>query len=159
MLPVLTTFLYHSKPSYSVNRMEGSFHFFFFFSVSAELERNGYDFILEPAESPFDRITWNYYRPDIFGISSREAEVKIVLAECETEPNIRRMGLKTQKIRRWLSLQKRLNEKHDLRLLLAIPSGKLKRINTSSIRSFWDIWIINDGGGIIYKIPRREAPD
>ena len=126
-------------------------------AVSDELERGGYELYFEPWESPMKRLSWSFYRPDVFGVSVKEEELKMVFAECETEPNISKVYNKTSKIRRWLSFQKKLCEKHDLCFLLVIPSGKLRRVNTSSVRRLWTIWIMNDHGAIFHKIPRTTA--
>ena len=127
-------------------------------AVSSELERSGFVLHFEPFESPFERINWNRYRPDIFGVAAERAELRIVVAECETEPNVRRISNKTQKIRKWLRFQKKLNEEHDFCFLLAIPSGKLKKVNTIAVRRFWDIWILNNKGSILHKIPHASNP-
>jgi len=124
--------------------------------VFTELEREGYHLYVEPAEPPSWRLHWSQYRPDIFGVFSNEVESLFVLVECETNPGIRRIRGKISKIRCSLNIQKRLNERHVLRLLLVIPSGMLRRVNCPELRKFWDIWIINPRGEIIHKIPRKE---
>ncbi len=124
--------------------------------VSSELERDGYALYLEPWEPPLKRMNWSPYRPDVFGLSLKEEkEKKIVISECETKPNISKVCNKTFKIRRWLSYQKKLCEEHNLCFLLVILAGNHKKVNTPSITRLWDIWIMNNKGTVLYKIPKR----
>lgn len=99
-------------------------------------------------------MNWHSYRPDILGILKSEKKLKIVIVECETKPNRNRVLKKTLQIKRVLSLQKQLNEHHFVLPLLAIPALNLHKINFLDIRSFWEIWIINQNGKILHKISR-----
>ena len=136
--------------------MESVLHERFKSVIYNELEKEGYDIYIEPYESPFDRLRWSYYRPDILGVICKDTEFRLVLVECETNPKIKRIKGKMSKIRRWLTFQKRLNEKHVLRLLLIIPPMMLRKVNYFEIRRLWEIWIVNKRGKIIYKIPQLE---
>ncbi len=135
--------------------MESDLHEFLKEVVFSELERYGYDLYIEPSESPSGRLNWSFFRPDILGLICTKAEFRLVLVECETNPSIRRINSKMFKIRRWLTLQKRLGEKHNFRLLLVIPLGMLCKVNKLDIRRVWEIWIVNFRGEIIDKIPRH----
>jgi len=121
----------------------------------SELEKAGYDLFVEPSESPVARLSWSFYRPDILGILSSETEFKLILVECETDPRMGRVRGKGVRIRRYLTFQRRLNETCDTRLLLVVPSGKLRAINALDVRRLWEIWIVNYDGKVVCKIPRK----
>ncbi|MCJ7636256.1 MAG: hypothetical protein MUO21_02070 [Nitrososphaeraceae archaeon] len=125
-------------------------------SAIRELQKEGYEIIVEPADSPFQRLNWRSYRPDLLGLFSNDSDFIIIFVECETNPNIRRIMEKTFKLRQSLTLQKRINENHIFRYLLLIPSNSLARINSLEIHYFWEIWIVNQVGNVIYKIPRKR---
>lgn len=136
--------------------MESRLHELFKRAVFTELEREGYDLYVEPLEPPLSRLNWSQYRPDVFGVLYDEAESRFVLVECETDPRIKRIKGKLSKIRS-LNIQKILNEKRVVfRLLLVIPLGMLHRVNCLEIRRFWEIWIVNYRGEIIYKIQKKD---
>jgi len=121
----------------------------------SELEKEGYDLFVEPSESPVVRLSWSFYRPDILGILSSETEFRMILVECETDPRRSRVRGKGLRIRRYLTFQRRLNEACDARLLLVVPSGKLRSIDDSDVRRLWEIWIVNYDGRVVCKIPRK----
>lgn len=125
--------------------------------VLNELEREGYDIYVEPPEPPTSRLNWRFYRPDILGILSSRTEFRLILVECETNPRIRKVKLKELKIKRFLTFQKKLNEVCNIRLLLVIPSGKLRAINDSAIRKHWDIWIVSLDSRVAHKIPKTTC--
>lgn len=133
--------------------MEEKLHKLFKRVVTKELLNEDYSVYVEPAESPMERLRWGSYRPDVLGIISKKALFKVALVECETTPTRKRIMAKASKIQRTLALQKRLNERHVICLLLIIPPLKLGRINCSAIRRFWEIWIVNRRGRIAHKIP------
>ena len=135
------------------NDLEGNYHKLMKMRVLTELRREGYELYVEPMKSPFERLIWNYYRPDLLGITTNQNSMRIVLVECETNPNMTNLRVKVLKIRHTLKLQKQLNKKHHLRFLLAIPFGTLNKINQSKSRNLWNIWILNNKGRIIHKIP------
>lgn len=137
--------------------MESRLHEVLKEAAVTELEKEGYYVHVEPSEPPSWRLSWSLYRPDVFGVLSREAESKFVLVECETDPRTRHMSGKISKIKRSLTIQKRLNERHILLLLLVIPCRTLRRVNSAEIRRLWDIWIVNYRGRIVQKIPRKEC--
>ena len=98
-----------------------------------ELAKEGYDLYVEPLEPPLERLTWSFYRPDILGVICDEKELRLVVVECETNPQIRRIKRKISKIKHSFSFQKRLNEEHLFRLLLVIPYGMLHKVHNPGI--------------------------
>jgi len=137
--------------------VEGSFHQLLKQTAFNELEKEGYELYVEPSEPPLERIVWSLYRPDILGLTCDQATLSLVLVECETNPDTRRMMGKTLKIRRSFAVQRRLDERHLLRLLLIIPPGTLHRVSNRRVRRLWEIWIVDETGGVTYKIPQLES--
>lgn len=137
--------------------MEGEYHKLMKITVLTELKKEGYELYLEPLESPIESLDWDYYRPDLIGIITNQNLLEIVLVECETKPNFVNLEQKASKIKHTFKLQKQLNKKNRLKFLLAIPFGTLNKINHSKNRRLWDIWIINNKGNIIHKIPQLET--
>jgi len=138
-------------------KVEGSFHRFLKQAAFDELQEEGYDLYVEPAEPPLERIAWSLYRPDLLGLASGKTILSLVLVECETNPDTTRMMGKTSKIRRSFTVQRRLGERHLLRLLLVIPPGTLHRVSNRRVRRLWEIWIVDGTGGVTYKIPQLES--
>ena len=133
--------------------MEGKLHKLLKQSVEQELLNQYYEVYHEPPESPLKRLYWRSYRPDILGIFSKNSKLIIVIVECETKPSFKKILKKTNQIRYGFSLQKQLNENHFIFPLLVIPAMYLNKINFLEIRKFWHIWIINDSGKILHKLP------
>jgi hypothetical protein len=131
--------------------MESDFHKLMKDSVASELSYEGYQLHVEPLNPPLDRLTWSYYRPDILGLKDGESKMRVVFAECETNPCISRIKGKNTQVKR-IVLQTFLDENHELRLILAIPCRMFSRVNISQVRRLWEIWIINQKGRIIYKV-------
>ncbi|MCW3997848.1 MAG: hypothetical protein NWF10_04690 [Candidatus Bathyarchaeota archaeon] len=136
--------------------MEGQLHKFLKQSVALELQRKNYKLYNEPPESPFSRLWWHSYRPDILGLLSNKSVLQVILVECETKPNQKRVLEKTSQIRSVLSLQKQLYEHHTILPLLVIPPLTLHKVNCLAIRQFWEIWIVNPSGVILHKILRTH---
>jgi hypothetical protein len=136
--------------------MEGQLHKFLKHRVAQELQCQNYTIYHEPPDSPFDRLLWRSYRPDILGVLTRNSILQVVLAECETKPSQKRILKKTTQIRQVLSLQKQLNENHNILPLLVIPSLTLHKVNCVAIRRFWEIWILDSSGAILHKILRNH---
>ena len=134
--------------------MEGKLHKLLKLATRKELTCQNYTLYHEPAESPLDRLFWHSYRPDILGVQKMGSILKIVLVECETKPNQKRVLRKTAQIKRVFSLQKQLNEKHAVLPLLVIPFRNLHKVNCLEIRRFWEIWIVKYIGEIMHKISR-----
>ena len=78
--------------------MESQLHELFKDVLCEELEKEGYHLYVEPSESPLERLSWSYYRPDVLGVSCKENECKVVLVECETTPKSGRINEKASKI-------------------------------------------------------------
>jgi len=76
--------------------------------------------------------------------------------ECETHPNRKRVLAKKKQIKKNLALQKQLLENVSVLPLLVIPPDNLEKMIFSSIRKFWEIWIINHKGQIKQKISRNN---
>lgn len=56
-----------------------------------ELKKEGYKLYIEPREPPLERLDWSLFRPDIVALMVRKCELKIILIECETSPNYKRI--------------------------------------------------------------------
>lgn len=136
--------------------MEGRLHKTLKCIVAKELQNQNYKIYYEPLESPFSHLWWHSYRPDILAILSNKFDQQIVLVECETKPNRKRVLNKTAKIKKNLSLQKRLHENTSILPLLIIPPTYLYRTICSTIQGFWEIWIVNQSGKIKHKISRNK---
>jgi hypothetical protein len=140
--------------------MESQLHKLLKNTVTQELQYQKYTIYLEPQESPFKRMWWHSYRPDILGILSNNSDLLVVLVECETKPNRLRVMQKTSQIKHVFSLQKRLNENHVILPLLVIPPMNLHKVNCLEVRRFWEVWIVNYSREILHKLPRiRNLPN
>lgn len=136
--------------------MEGTFHKLIKQTVAIELEEQNFTTFQEPLESPYNYLWWHSYIPDVLATKKSEDFLKVILVECETHPNKKRIFQKMATIKKNLALQKRLYENTTFLPLLVIPPFNLTKILCSAIRSFWEIWIVNKQGRISYKIPRVE---
>ena len=124
-------------------------------SVAKELQKQNYTIYYEPLESPLKFLLWHSYRPDILAIKQSNPVQKIVLVECETNPNRQRVLTKKKQIKKNLSLQKQLLKNTNVLPILVIPPNNLEKMIFSPIRRFWEIWIINQKGQIKHKISRN----
>ena len=125
--------------------------------MAQELQKQAYGIHYEPWESPLDLLWWQSYKPDILAIKQTNSGLRIVLVECETKPNRKRVLAKTRQIKKNLAVQKQLLENTMILPLLVIPPNSLQKIIFSPIRKFWEIWIINQEGHIQHKIPRSPV--
>ncbi len=132
---------------------EGNLHKLHKLTVAQELEKQNYGIHYEPWESPLDLLWWQSYKPDILAIKHTNCSRKIVLVECETKPNRKRVLTKATQIKKNLAIQKQLFENTMILPLLIIPPNNLQKMIFSSIRKFWEIWIITQEGKIYHKIP------
>ena len=135
--------------------MESQLHLIFKRCVMKELLAEGYSLFAEPLASPVKRLSWSAYRPDIFGLLMTPNAFKLVFVECETAPTQTKISKKTEQVKTACRFQKRLNEFYHLRSLLVIPPLTFNKINSTIIRRFWEIWIINRQGTIVHKIPTK----
>lgn len=135
-------------------KTEGELHKLHKETVAKELQKENYIIYYEPLESPLKLLWWHSYIPDVLAIKKSGTSKKIVLVECETHPNRKRVLTKKKQIKKNLSLQKLLLENVSFLPLLVIPPDNLEKMIFSSIRKFWEIWIINQKGQIRHKIYR-----
>ena len=135
-------------------KTEGKFHKLMKHIVAKELQKQDYLTCYEPLESPYRHLCWDSYRPDILATKFCKQNLQIVLVECETKPNKKRILKKTDNIKKNLSLQKRLYQNSRILPLLVIPSFNLVKIICATVRRFWEIWIVNRLGEIKHKISR-----
>lgn len=134
--------------------MEGSLHKLHKQVVAQELQKQCFGIHYEPWESPISLLWWQAYKPDILAIKQTNSSRRIVLVECETKPNRKRVFAKTRQIKENITLQKRLFENTMIFPLLIIPPTNLQKMMFAPIRRFWEIWIINQEGQIKHKILR-----
>jgi hypothetical protein len=134
--------------------LEGNLHKSLKDRVANELQKQKFSVYYEPLKSPLERLWWDYYRPDILALKNLSLNLKVVLVECETKPNLKRLLKKTSKIQHYLFLQKMLDEKVSITPLLVIPPFNLNKIISCKVRKLWEIWIINNTGKILDKISR-----
>ncbi len=106
--------------------------------VRSELIREDYSVIEEPLFPPGDRVSWSAYRPDLLGYRSGGGIEELVLVECETRPNMRRLLSKQY---RTVSFQTYLFRRGSLRKILAVPQGKLGSVDMK-IRDEWEVWVV-----------------
>jgi len=112
--------------------------------VKAELERECYSVVEEPLSPPGSKVSWKSYRPDLLGYRSEERAEELVLVECETKPNMRRF-LSKNHTSVWF--QPNLFKEGEIRKILAVPQGKLKRLDMR-LRHRWEIWVLGSTGAM-----------
>ena len=111
--------------------------------VRKELERERYAVVEEPSYPP-DGVTWTSYRPDLLGYRSEGGKEELVLVECETRPNMRRLKAKNS-ASAWL--QPRLPGQGSVRRILAVPHGKLGTVDMR-VRKTWEVWVIGSSSSV-----------
>ncbi|MDG6953717.1 MAG: hypothetical protein JRN33_01860 [Nitrososphaerota archaeon] len=107
-------------------------------TVRLELERDGYAVVEEPALPPDEKVHWTSYRPDLLGYRTNGEEEELVLVECETRPNIRRLGAKNFSS---VWFQAHLYGQGTLRKILAVPQGRLRAVDIS-VGGGWEVWVL-----------------
>jgi hypothetical protein len=137
-----------------LDKTEGPLHKLHKQIAADELQKKNYGIHFEPWESPLNLLWWQAYKPDILAIKQTMSSRRIVLVECETKPNRKRVLAKTMQIKKNLAIQKQLFENTMVLPLLIIPPNNLQKMLFSTIRKFWEIWIISQEGQIKYKMPR-----
>lgn len=115
--------------------------------VRRELERERYAVVEEPPYPP-KRADWKSYRPDLLGYRSEGGVEELVLVECETQPNMHRLGAKNS-TSAWF--QPHLSGEGSLRRILAVPQGRLKGVDMRA-RTLWEIWVLGPTG-MIERVP------
>jgi hypothetical protein len=106
--------------------------------VRHELERERYTVLEEPPLPPGRKLSWSSYRPDLLGYRTEDGAEEIVLVECETHPNMRRLGAKNH-LSVWF--QPRLFRRGSVRRVLAVPQGRLRSVDMK-IRDRWEVWVV-----------------
>jgi len=106
--------------------------------VRQELERERYAVVEEPLFPPGEKVTWTAYRPDLLGYRSENGMEELVLVECETHPNMRRLREKNAST---VSFQPYLFRRGSVRKILAVPQGKLRSVDLR-IRDSWEVWVV-----------------
>ncbi|MDE1857472.1 MAG: hypothetical protein KGI26_00180 [Thaumarchaeota archaeon] len=111
--------------------------------VRRELELEGYRVVEEPPYPP-GRVSWTSYRPDLLGYRSEGGREEVVLVECETHPNMRRLEAKNSRSA-WF--QPQVLGQGSMRRVLAVPQGKLKAVDMR-VRSVWEVWVIGSSASL-----------
>jgi len=123
--------------------------------VRGELERECYSVVEEPLFPPEEKLSWSSYRPDLLGYRSDAGAEEVVLVECETHPNMRRLKSKNHSS---VWFQPYLFRRGSVRKILAVPQGKLRSVDMR-IRLGWDVWVIGKKSTMEkYPAFRRDGP-
>ena len=121
--------------------------------VRKELEQERYTVVEEPS-SPPDGVAWRSYRPDLLGYRLEGENEEIVLVECETRPNMRRLKAKNS-ASAWF--QPRIQGQGSLRRILAVPQGKLGAVDMR-VRDTWEVWVIGSSSSLRFPVLKTEGP-
>jgi hypothetical protein len=116
--------------------------------VRHELEQERYAVVEEPLFPPGEKVSWTSYRPDLLGYRSEDGTEELVLVECETHPNMRRLGAKNFSS---VWFQPYLFRRGSVRRILAVPQGKLHSVDMK-IRDSWEVWVVG-GNSAMEKFP------
>jgi hypothetical protein len=106
--------------------------------VKEELEAERFAVVEEPLIPPGDKVTWSSYRPDLLAYRSEDGAEELVIVECETHPNMRRLGSKNFAS---VWFQPFLFRNGSVKRILAVPQGKLGSVDMK-IRNEWDVWVV-----------------
>jgi hypothetical protein len=109
--------------------------------VRHELEKERYAVVEEPPFPPGGKVSWRSYRPDLLAYRSEGGTEEIVLAECETHPNMKRLGAKNASS---VWFQPYLYRQGSVRRILAVPQGKLGSVDMG-VRTKWEVWVLGEG--------------
>jgi len=112
--------------------------------VRHELELERYAVVEEPAYPPRGKASWRSYRPDLMGYRSEAGAEQLVLVECETHPNMKRLGTKNYSS---VWFQPYLFRRGSVRRILAIPQGSLRSVDMK-IRDKWEIWVVGSNAAL-----------
>ena len=119
--------------------------------VRSELEHEDYAVVEEPTFPPRKKASWLSYRPDLLGYRSKEGTEELVLVECETRPNMRRLGAKRH---RTVWFQPYLFRRGSVRKILAVPQGRLASVDMR-IRDEWEVWVVG-ANSPLERFPRAR---
>jgi hypothetical protein len=106
--------------------------------VREDLEHDRYVVIEEPGFLPGSRVSWSSYRPDLLGYRANGGTEEVVLVECETHPNMRRLWAKNFSS---VWFQPYLFRQGSVRRILVVPRGRLRSVDMS-IRKGWEVWVV-----------------
>ena len=112
------------------------------------MEGERFAVVEEPAFPPAEKVSWSSYRPDLLGYRSESDAEEIVLVECETRPNMKRLAAKNFTS---VWFQPYLFRRGAVRRILAVPQGKLGSVDMK-IRDRWDVWVVG-GKSAMEKFP------
>jgi len=118
--------------------------------VRRELETESYVIVEEPLFPPSRRLSWSAYRPDLLGYRRGSDSEEVVLVECETHPDMKRLKAKNTSS---VSFQSFLFRRGSVRRILAVPQGSLRSVDMR-VRGEWDVWVIG-GTAPIERMPSR----
>lgn len=123
--------------------------------IRRELERERYAVVQEPVAPPAKKVSWRAYRPDLMGYKSEGGLEELVLVECETRPNMRRLEKKNASS---VWFQTYLNREGQVRRILAVPQGKLGAVDLA-VRDVWEVWVIGPKCPLAKLPALRDARD
>ncbi len=124
--------------------------------VRSQLERDSYYLMEEPPSFHRGRLSWSRYRPDLLGYRRAGRKEELVIVECETHPNMQRFRTKRYDS---LSLQSNLIASASVRRILAVPQGRLKRVDLR-VRESWEVWVVGRRGTLeILRTARLSSVD
>jgi hypothetical protein len=106
--------------------------------VRGELEHERYAVVEEPLFPPRGKAAWDSYRPDLLAYRSERGREELVLVECETHPNMRRLAAKKHSS---VWFQPYLFREGSVRRILAVPQGRLASVDLT-IRDRWEVWVL-----------------
>ena len=113
------------------------------------LEEEQYSVVEEPLIPPAIWMSWSAYRPDLLGYRRSSAGEEVVIVECKTRPNARRLRSKNYGS---LWFQPTLQREGSVRRILAVPRGKLKALDMR-VRREWEIWVLGQVD-VSLRLPR-----
>jgi hypothetical protein len=116
--------------------------------VKQVLEVERYRVMEEPLYPPARWIHWESYRPDLLGLRSDNTSEQLVIVECETHPNMKRLLAKNFAS---LWFEPSVLRDGSIRRILAIPRGNLSKLDLR-LRNRWEVWILGATGPLV-KIP------
>ena len=119
--------------------------------VRNELEHEHYAVVEEPLFPPRKKVTWSAYRPDLMGYRSKGGTEELVLVECETHPNMNRLGAKNFSS---VWFQPYLFRRGSVRRILAVPQGRLRSVDMK-IRDEWEVWVLGPNSAM-EKFPKSS---
>ena len=118
--------------------------------VKEALEAERFAVVEEPLFPPGDKVTWASYRPDLLAYRSEDGAEELVIVECETHPNMRRLRSKNFSS---VWFQPFLFREGSVKRILAVPQGKLGSVDMK-IRNRWDVWVVGTNSAMA-KYPAR----